>query len=889
MSDPAFVSLRGLNPCGCCAGLTAGTPADVTNRPGLSAIAYRVGTQSGFRASMLARLSGTGQSSLRELRTRADDDFSIALLDAAATMADVLTFYQERIANESYLRTATERRSLLELARLIGYELRPGVAASTYLAFTIEDAPGAPRRTTIDIGTKVQSIPGPNEKPQTFETIEKISADALWNAMKPILTQPQPISAGMSAILFKGTAMKLAKGDALLIGPPDASVNVDKKLRRVADVKEDHAKQQTTVTLVPLPGSSFTAVHTPLNIGHFIAGNVLFNNDTIQNQVLNQSWNTSELDSFARVQGFSIDQMYQVIASRYRSSAPQVNTAIFAMRKRAALFGYNAPDWNAMADGTRINYGNGEDWPVTDFPGNTGNSLCLDQVYKEVKVGDWVVVSRPDKSVITTVSAVNETAESFFAISGQVTTITLATTENLTFANMHDWRASRVYIIPEELTPDDLPDTSNVQKSPIRLDGPVQGLAPGQTIIVSGLRADADGVTDAEAAVISEVTLDGGYTTLTLVNDLHHPYIRNSVGITGNVAAATHGEGVQEVLGGGDASRPYQSFALHQTPLTYVSAANASGADSTLQVRVNDLLWHEAPTLYGHGPRDRLYITRRDNDGKTIVQFGDGATGGRLPSGQDNVRALYRKGIGLEGLVKAGQLSLLLTRPLGVKAATNPLDATGAQDPEQLDNARRNAPLTVLTLDRTVSLQDYEDFARAFAGIAKALATWTWDGRSRGVFLTVAGPEGAAVPDGSATYRHLLAAMQAAGDPFVRLRLKSYRLEYFRFAGTVKADPDFEIDKVLAAVEQALRANFSFEARAFGQPVMLSEVISVVQAVPGVVALDADKLYRSDAGTATLEQRLLASLPVSRSDGDTEAAELLMLDPAPLDHLGVIP
>ena len=53
--------------------------------------------------------------------------------------------------------------------------------------------------------------------------------------------------------------------------------------------------------------------------------------------------------------------------------------------------------------------------------------------------------------------------------------------------------------------------------------------------------------------------------------------------------------------------------------------------------------------------------------------------------------------------------------------------------------ARRNAPLTVLTLDRIVSLRDYEDFARAFGGIAKALATWTWDGQRQGIFVTVAG------------------------------------------------------------------------------------------------------------------------------------------------------
>src|ERR1035438_8476224 len=65
-------------------------------------------------------------------------DPAIALLDAWAVVADVLTFYQERIANEGYLPTATERRSLLELARLVNYTLRPGVSASVYLAFTVQ-------------------------------------------------------------------------------------------------------------------------------------------------------------------------------------------------------------------------------------------------------------------------------------------------------------------------------------------------------------------------------------------------------------------------------------------------------------------------------------------------------------------------------------------------------------------------------------------------------------------------------------------------------------------------------------------------------------------------------------------------------------------------------
>lgn len=106
-----------------------------------------------------------------------DADPGIAFLDGWATVLDVLSFYQERIA--------TELRSILELARSIGYELRPGVAAGAYLAFTLDDVPQAPREATIPLGTQVQSVPGQDEKAQTFETVGEFFARAGWNSMRP--------------------------------------------------------------------------------------------------------------------------------------------------------------------------------------------------------------------------------------------------------------------------------------------------------------------------------------------------------------------------------------------------------------------------------------------------------------------------------------------------------------------------------------------------------------------------------------------------------------------------------------------------------------------------------------------------------------------------------
>jgi len=412
--------------------------------------------------------------------------------------------------------------------------------------------------------------------------------------------------------------------------------------------------------------------------------------------------------------------------------------------------------------------------------------------------------------------------------------------------------------------------------------------ADDQLALVAPTRDDAQIM---ELVVVAKIdSSNPGHTKLILRDPLRNAYHRDSATINANVVAATHGETVQEMLGGGAAGRPYQKFALSQTPLTYVSSANARGIESTLNLRVNDILWHEVPTLYGLGPRDRAYITRTDDNVKTTAVFGDGSAGACPPTGQNNVRAMYRKGIGMGGMVKAGQLSLLLTRPLGVKEVINPEDATGAKDRETIDSARRNAPLTVLTMDRTVSLQDYEDYAGAFAGIAKALATWTWGHDERGVFLTVAGQDGTSIDPAGKTYKNLLTALKNAGDPQVPLHLAPFRPAYFRLTAMLKIDRDHQTDVVSAAVVQALKDAFSFDARAFGQPVMLSEVIAVMQAVDGVIAVDIDAFHRKEQmPDSPPPPRLLAELPVADAGGSALAAELLMLDRDPLDAFGTMP
>lgn len=68
---------------------------------------------------------------------RSEADFGNVLLQLFAHMGDILSYYQDRIANESFLGTARTRRSVIQHLRLIGYRLSTAVPASATLTLTV--------------------------------------------------------------------------------------------------------------------------------------------------------------------------------------------------------------------------------------------------------------------------------------------------------------------------------------------------------------------------------------------------------------------------------------------------------------------------------------------------------------------------------------------------------------------------------------------------------------------------------------------------------------------------------------------------------------------------------------------------------------------------------
>jgi predicted phage baseplate assembly protein len=990
----------------CCTGVEVITPEVTANRAGLSTLTYRAGTYATFFETMQARLSSASYPALAALRTREKSDASIALLDAWSAVGDVLTFYQERIANEGYLRTASERRSILEQARLVGYRLRPGVAASVYLAYTIEkDSPPV----TIAKGARANSIPAPGEKMQAFETAEDLKARFEWNAIKPRSIRPQTAQSILADGLYlKGTATNLKTNDALLI---DFAIAGGSPLPfRIKEVNADAKNDRTLVKLLSWTGglpfvdaiktlagefSDFGRFEVSANsatakrvkevmsqVSEAVVENVpsrlalhlqvetlpaLANELKIareRNFVKIVAWLESMMAAFADAQALApqIEQavplhrsasaasiglrdgqsllstvvaelqvpgsippastrqlgrsiqntfapnsdiaptllsslvprlsgtLYRALASVAVTAASQIK--VYAIRKTAPLFGHNAPkEPQYNNNGTPKPQIDWPDWNVAQD--ERSNAAFLDSAYEQILINSTAIIQRPDPAdatktsvIVTKVLQSTTASRNTYGLSGKTT--------RLTFAD--DWwqpngdieaggrdffdtlRATTVFCQSEELPLAEAPITDEVCDDFVELDRLYDGLESGRWMIISGERTDIPrttgvraselvmlaGVTNAtqtisrrdESGAVSEIPLNGDtlHTRITFAKPLAYCYKRETVLIYGNVAKATHGETRQEVLGSGNAAQSMQTFRLKQSPLTFTSAASISGTESTLEVRVNDVLWHEAPNLLDLDSRDRGFISDIDDDGQTAIIFGTGQLGARLPTGVENIRATYRSGIGKPGNVKAEQISLLATKPLGVKEVINPIRASGGADREGRDQARKNAPLAVMALDRLVSTQDYADFARTFAGVGKASAVRISDGLRELVHVTIAGADDIPIDKTSDLYRNLTEALQRYGDPYLPVQIDVREVLALVIAANVKVLPDYQWETVEPRIRVALLDHFGFEKQELGEDVSPSAVIATIQNVRGVDYVDLDALEA--LGEAKLIARL---------------------------------
>lgn len=504
--------------------------------------------------------------------------------------------------------------------------------------------------------------------------------------------------------------------------------------------------------------------------------------------------------------------------------------------------------------------------------------LQLDTVHTGITVGSWVAIQRPAKGaqdgvpgdaglafVTTQVVAARTAAYTNYGITGRGTELTLAEPWLDEFdVLLSHIRDTTVHAAGEPLRLADEPLGEDVHGNEIELAELHDGLRPGRTLVVTGERSDIPGTAGvpatevvtlaaADPAVDPQLPGDHVHTRLTLTADLAHRYRRETVRILGNVVEASHGESREEAIGSGDSDRTNQTFALWQSPLTWLADDNPLGATPVLEVRVDGVLWHEVDSLAGRRAGERVYITGSTADGRTTVTFGDGVNGARLPSGHENIRARYRFGTGKAANVAADRVTQPLTRPLGVTQVTNPRPAKGGADADGPGLTRRTIPLAVSALDRLVSASDYEDFARSRAGIGRAAARELFDGRRRVLHVTVAGTDDVPIDGDSDTLRALRGALTEYGDLNLTVRVDVRELVLLLVAAKVKVVEDHAWEIVEPRLRQALLHRLGYEGRELGRPARLSDVLATAHSVPGVDYVDVD-VFTGVPASATPEE-----------------------------------
>jgi hypothetical protein len=853
------------DPSTCCACGTCATAAGILPSPPVAdPVSF---AHDAIKERMLARIGSTeinGARPLAALGTRDDSDPAIALIDAVAGSLHILAWNAARLYDDGTIARTEDRDALVDLTRLLGYEPRPALAATTMLSFTLDNFDASPKVATVPRGTKVASVPGQNEKPQTFETDADLDARAEWNALQPVQKKRlQAISKATTFLVTDGAVTAAKSGDLVLVAMDGSQT--DWLCARVGKVTPNpNPPDQPPQTRIDLTSPVVLTVAAGVTI------------------------------------------------------APPANTVVI-LGQHAAAFGAGAPDLTLMSTDVRksqLPAGSAADAPLPTEWLNftmplgtaTGGPVDLDAVYADAMQGRLVVFSRTVREFIIDRDATGGTIDrggnlGFRTITttqiGQITGVIEHTRVGFGLSSkvsqievdgidlsddgdsFRNWvRETAIYIETARealLVTDDDVAISAVASDSVLVAGKV-ALPIGRRVVLTGEQWSGSGVTGpvvAEVATVRLCAASGADTLLSFERNIANTYRSTKLQLLANCVSASHGAtptGGAELIGSGNAATASPRFQLKGSPLTYVPAGNPRGYAPAIEVRVSDRLYDEQPTLFGLDSTDRAYTVKPVRGGTFEVQFA-----GRLATGTNNVTALYRVGGGAVGNLAAGRLTTAMAPILGVGAVANPIPADGGSDAETIDDMRGAAPQSIRTLDRVVSLVDFAAFARGFGGIGKAIATELDVGMRSVVCLTIATTDLKPPVPGSDLVAALGAALGLAMAPGRTVRIEGFTDLTARLTVAMAVDPALRRSDVEAAVRTALGRQFGRAARNFGEALFRSAVLAAVQGVDGVLAATLP-VFALPNGPPENAGRLLCPAPAVVG-GAFRQAGLLSIDP----------
>jgi hypothetical protein len=334
-----------------------------------------------------------------------------------------------------------------------------------------------------------------------------------------------------------------------------------------------------------------------------------------------------------------------------------------------------------------------------------------------------------------------------------------------------------------------------------------------------------------------------------------------TVPATGSITV-TANQGVtvaNEVIGtsNGESS---QVFKLSKTPVI----------EKSVSLTVNGVTYTQVPYLIDYQNYDPVFSTYTNAQGITYVVFGDNVSG-RIPPVNAQITATYRIGGGTSGNVGVNTIKFILTNGVSGLSVLNQYisasdsgAASGGGDFESTDAIRVNAPLSLRTLERAVSLSDYANLCIK-GGAAKAVAiadVYT----SVTVYFAPFGDKGV-TGDGvtpSTVFNNTVTSLRSylnnkiPANTTITFQPPSYVNAFIDADITVL--PQYKQSLVLSEVTAKLDTLFQFDNVIFADRVTINDITSAINSVPGVAFVETTKIVRSDQDiTRVVDQKTLAA------------------------------
>jgi len=843
--------------CGTCANCSGAVPGSPVGDP----LTFRHGAIKRRLLDRIAAVEIDARRPLERLGVRDNDDPAIALIDAVCGSLHVLAWNANRLFEDGTIRHTEGREALIDLTRLLGYELRPALAATTTLSFMLAEHAGAPDTATIPKGSKFASVPGQDEKPQIFETDAPLEARAAWNALLPVIPKRHPpVTVQTTSVEIAGASSSAKAGDLTLVYLNPQETPAKWLLARIVGVRRE-----------PNPGGRPPYTHLDLSAPALVDAPSGMSGKAFQDRVLILGQKAAAFGATAP----DLSLMSDEIRRGQAPEAPDGLIGIIVIRDRGL-----PTEWRDLVMS----------------PGGTaaGGEVDLDAVYGEAATGRVVLFSTLSGAPPTQmglIEAVSEGSRKDFGLSAKISRIRVKGIDLSSSGFTNHVRETTIAIeTAQELLLVEDQDVAIPDKDTDRLY--VRGrhdIPPGRRVVLSGEEwtsgPPGSGPVAGEVAIVKSASVAGDDTELAFEGRIKHQFRSRTLALLANAVSASHGEtpaSGAELLGSGNAAAASPRFTLKDAPLAYVPAPNARGYAPAIEVRVGDRLYTEVPTLFGLSSEDRAFTIRQVRGDRSEVQFA-----GRLPTGAHNVTAIYRKGGGTDGNLPSGRITAALAPIIGIASVTNPVSAEGASDAETIEEMRASAPQSIRTLDRAVSLADVEVFASRYRGVGKALASELHRGMRAIVCVTIATTDMKPPAAGSDIFIGLADALKGVMPPGRVVRIDGFTDLTARLKIALALDPAFRRVDVEATVRAALGATFGRTARRFAEALHESQVLAVVQAVDGVLAaslLD----FSLPSGPADKEGRLLSPAPAFVGDVLTRAG-LLAIDPTQIEFAEMKP